>query len=228
MSYLISSDEIKFNWEGIAIQILGRDILISLAIVSIILLINAKRKNERGISLYNIGIILFSLSMVIIFSLTGISPMSGFHFDIRIDEISLIPFEGMIEMLQGGITTHSVINIVGNIVMFMPIGFLIPLLWDKLNSFKNVVLFGFATSLLIELTQLFLIRGTDIDDLILNTVGAVLGYLVFIIFKNIFSGFTKEVITESKAMQNKFVLLSGMLVPYVVIIVCGFYDRYIF
>lgn len=154
--------------------------------------------------------------------------MSGFHFDIRIDEISLIPFEGMIEMLQGGITTHSVINIVGNIVMFMPIGFLIPLLWDKLNSFKNVVLFGFATSLLIELTQLFLIRGTDIDDLILNTVGAVLGYLVFIIFKNIFSGFTKEVITESKAMQNKFVLLSGMLVPYVVIIVCGFYDRYIF
>lgn len=209
-------------------QILGRDILISVAIVCIILLIHAKCKNERGISLYNIGIILFSLSMVIIFSLTGVSPMSGFHFDIRIDEISLIPFEGMIEMLQGGITTHSVINIVGNIVMFMPIGFLIPLLWDKLNSFKNVVFFGFATSLLIELTQLFLIRGTDIDDLILNTVGAVLGYLVFIIFKNIFSGFTKKVITESKAMQNKFVFLSGMLVPYVVIIVCGFYDRYIF
>lgn len=209
-------------------QIVGRDIIISLAIVCIILIIHAKGKNERVISLYNIGIILFSLSMVIIFSLTGISPMSGFHFGIRIDEISFIPFEGMIEMLQGGITTHSVINIVGNIVMFMPIGFLIPLLLDKLNLFKNVVFFGFATSLLIELTQLFLIRGTDIDDLILNTLGAGLGYFLFIIFKTIFSGFTEKIIIESKSVQNKFVLLSRMLVPYIVIIVFGFYDRYIF
>lgn len=165
--------------------------------------------------------------MAIVFSLTGVSPTSGFHLDIRIDEISLIPFKGIVEMIQGGINTHSIINIIGNIVMFMPIGFLIPLVYDKLNSYKKVVLFGFVTSLIIELTQLFLARGTDVDDLILNTIGAVLGYLVFIIFEKLLGGYIEEVVVESKAMQNKFVLLSGMLVPYIVIIVCGFYDRYI-
>ena len=69
-------------------QMLGRDILISLIVIFTIVYTNIQRKNEKGISLYNIGIILLSLVMVIIFSLTGISPISGFNTDIRIDEIS--------------------------------------------------------------------------------------------------------------------------------------------
>lgn len=208
-------------------QILGRDILISMAIVGIILLIHTKLKNKRGVSLYNAGLMLFSLSMVIIFSLTGISPMSGFHLDIRINEISFIPFKGIIEMLQGGITTYSFINIIGNIIMFMPVVFLLPLICTKVDSCKKVVAIGFCTSLLIESSQLFLTRGTDIDDLILNTLGTILGYLVFLIFKNVFSEFTKRIIIVSKSMQNRFVLLLGILVPYIVIIICGFYDRFI-
>ena len=136
-------------------QILGRDIIISLFVISLILIINTKSKNKSGISLYHIGIILLALSMVIIFSLTGISPMSGFHTDIRMNEISLIPFKGIIEMLQYGITRYSIINIVGNVLMFMPIGFFISLLSDKLNTYKNIMLFGFSISLSIELTQLF-------------------------------------------------------------------------
>ena len=206
-------------------QILGRDILISMAIVSIILIIHNKYKNERGVSLYNIGIMLFSLSMVIIFSLTGISPMSGFHLDIRIDEISFIPLKGIIEMLQDGITRHSFINIIGNVIMFMPVGFLLPLIYTKVESCKKVVAIGFCISLLVEVSQLFLIRGTDVDDLILNTLGTLLGYLVFLIFKNIFTEFTGKIIILSKSMQNRLVLLSAILVPYIVIIICGFYDR---
>ncbi|MDU1540035.1 MAG: VanZ family protein [Paeniclostridium sordellii] len=207
-------------------QILGRDILISMIIVCIMLMMYTKRKNKRVISLYNTGIMLFSLSIIVIFSLTGISPMSGFHLDIRINEISFIPFKGIIEMSQNGITTYSFINIVGNIIMFMPVGFLLPLICTKVDSCKKVVIIGFCTSLLIESTQLFLTRGTDIDDLILNTSGAVLGYLVFLIFKKAFSGFTEKFIISSKSMQNRFVLLSATLVPYFVIIICGFYDRF--
>lgn len=207
-------------------QILGRDILISMIIVCIMLMMYTKRKNKRVISLYNTGIILFSLSIIVIFSLTGISPMSGFHLDIRINEISFIPFKGIIEMSQNGITIYSFINIVGNIIMFMPVGFLLPLICTKVDSCKKVVIIGFCTSLLIESTQLFLTRGTDIDDLILNTSGAVLGYLVFPIFKKAFSGFTEKFIISSKSMQNRFVLLSATLVPYFVIIICGFHDRF--
>lgn len=208
-------------------QILGRDILISLIVISIIIFINVKCKNERGTCLYNIGIIIFSITMVIIFSLTGISPMSGFHIDIKIEEISFIPFITIIEMLQGGITLHTIINIIGNIVMFMPVGFFSPLLCTKLNSLKKVILFGFGISFIIEFTQLFLIRATDIDDLILNTSGAMLGYLVLLAFKKFTPDVDKKINIELKFMKKEHILFICILVPYIVIIIGGFYDRYI-
>lgn len=210
----------------IVVQILGRDILISLIAITITLAINTKCKNQRVISLYNIGIILFSISIVIIFSLTGISPISGFNVDIRINEIVFIPFVGIVEMFQGGLTAHTIINVLGNIIMFLPLGFLLPLLWRNLECFKKTVMFGFGISLLIEFTQLFLTRATDIDDLILNTLGTMLGYLTFIIFKKIFPRFNGKLFIESIGMQNKFILWICILVPYVIIVIGGFYDRY--
>lgn len=208
-------------------QILGRDILISLIVISIIIFINVKCKNERGTYLYNICIIIFSMTMVIIFSLTGISPMSGFHIDIKIEEISFIPFMTIIEMLQGGITLHTIINIIGNIVMFMPVGFFSPLLWTKLNSLKKVVLFGFGISFIIEFTQLFLIRATDINDLILNTSGTMLGYLVLLAFKKLIPEVDNKINIDLKFMKKEQILFICILVPYIVIIIGGFYDRYI-
>ncbi len=208
-------------------QILGRDILISLIVIFTIVYTNIQRKNEKGISLYNAGIILLSVVMVIIFSLTGVSPISGFNIEIRIDEISFIPFRGIIEMLQGGLTLHTFVNILGNIIMFMPMGFLLPLLFSNLYSLKKTVAVGFGASLLIEFTQLFLIRATDIDDLILNTLGTMLGYLVFLTFKKLLSRLTEKFYIESRCMENKLIICSCILVPYMVIIMAGFYDRYI-
>ncbi|MGL5315523.1 MAG: VanZ family protein [Peptostreptococcaceae bacterium] len=209
-------------------QILGRDILISLIMITILVVIDTNRMNEKIISLYNLGIILFSMTVVIIFSLTGISPISGFNADIRIAEVAFIPFSGIGEMVQSGLTLHSFINIFGNILMFVPIGFLLPLLWDKFQDFKKTVLLGFGISLLIEFTQLFLVRATDIDDLILNTSGAILGYLVFISFKRLFPHFIEKHFVGLKITEDKLVLWICVLVPYVVIIIGGFYDRSIF
>lgn len=208
-------------------QILGRDILITLIVISIIVYINSQRKNKERTSLYNAGIILLSVVMVIIFSLTGLSPISGFNIKIRIDEISFIPFRGIIEMLKGGLTLHTIINILGNIIMFMPMGFLLPLLFSNLDSLKKTVAIGFGTSLLIEFTQLFLLRSTDIDDLILNTLGTMLGYLVFLAFKKLLPRLTEKFSIESIDKENKLMLWSCILVPYMVTIMAGFYDRYI-
>ena len=61
--------------------------------------------------------------------------------------------------------------------MFIPFGIFIPLLWDISN--KKVIIYGFLSSLFIEISQLFLTRGTDIDDLILNTCGVLLGLLLY-------------------------------------------------
>ncbi len=82
--------------------------------------------------------------MTAIFSLTGVSPISGFHTDIRINEISYIPVVSTLEMVKDVFNTASVeniprnqamlflgANILGNILMFGPLGLLLPLLWKS-------------------------------------------------------------------------------------------------
>ena len=65
-----------------------------------------------------------------------------------------------------------------NAVLFLPFGFLLPVLWRKCRSWKSTVAAGFLTSLGIEILQLFCYRATDVDDLIMNTLGAFLGYII--------------------------------------------------
>ena len=77
-----------------------------------------------------------------------------------------------------GIWSFLVINFLGNIVMFMPNGFLTALLMARPRWWKSV-LATLGLSLLIETCQLFVNRGTDVDDLILNTLGGLCGYWVF-------------------------------------------------
>lgn len=72
----------------------------------------------------------------------------------------------------------------GNIGMFLPIGFFLPLLWRKLSWWK-VTLIGFFTSLSIESIQFFINRGTDLDDLILNTLGALGGYWIYAMIRTL-------------------------------------------
>ena len=67
-----------------------------------------------------------------------------------------------------------------NIFLFMPFGFLVATLYEKGNSFLRVLLIGFSFSLLIEVSQLFTYyRITDVTDLITNTLGTALGFIVF-------------------------------------------------
>ena len=93
--------------------------------------------------------------------------MSGGAF--RQEEINLIPFSLGIDPVGYGL----------NVVLFLPFGFLLPFLWKETDSLRKTAAGGFMLSLLIELSQLLNNRSTDVDDLILNTAGAVLGYGAF-------------------------------------------------
>lgn len=98
--------------------------------------------------------------------------------------INLIPFvifSDCAEAFRIGDTSYFLINFVGNIVMFLPIGFFLPLLWWV--SVPHAVLTGFCVSLFVELCQLLQPRGTDIDDLWLNTLGAAIGALLFLLLQ---------------------------------------------
>lgn len=100
------------------------------------------------------------------------------------DGINLIPFhiieETYIVVSRTGDPTYFIINFLGNIILFMPIGFMLPLLWKIKGGM--VLLAGAACSLFIELCQLFLPRSTDIDDLLLNTLGTLLGWGLYSLF----------------------------------------------
>ena len=73
--------------------------------------------------------------------------------------------------------THAFINLAGNVIMFIPLGFFLPKLWQKQRKLWRMLLTTALIILLVELTQLFTLVGScDTDDLILNVLGAAIGY----------------------------------------------------
>ena len=65
-----------------------------------------------------------------------------------------------------------------NVLMFVPLGIFLPLLWKPFRKLWRALLFGFGTSLMIELLQIFTYRSTDINDLMTNTFGTLVGWCI--------------------------------------------------
>lgn len=75
-------------------------------------------------------------------------------------------------------------NIIGNMVMFIPFGLAIPVIL-KTDKIRSVLFLSFTTSLTIEITQLLIGRVFDIDDILLNILGGILGLLIYKIINRI-------------------------------------------
>lgn len=72
------------------------------------------------------------------------------------------------------------INIVGNVVAFLPFGFFLPIISRRSKKWYNTVMLGFGFSLALETMQLiFMVGSFDVDDMILNTMGAALGFVLY-------------------------------------------------
>ncbi len=94
--------------------------------------------------------------------------------------VSIVPFASIIDMIfDNTISLARLIqNIGGNIVLFIPLGIFIPLIFNKSN--KAVILSGFAISLCFEVFQfIFTIGNSDVDDIILNVLGTIIGFFIF-------------------------------------------------
>lgn len=97
--------------------------------------------------------------------------------------VNLIPF---VHILQFDSLHDLKLNIIGNVTMFIPTGIVLPVLYQKLNSFLKVTAAGALLSLCIELLQLpFSVRASDIDDLLLNTFGCMAGYAIYACIRRI-------------------------------------------
>lgn len=83
-------------------------------------------------------------------------------------EINWIPFQD--------ISSANIVGMVLNVLMFVPFGAFLPIYFAKFRKVSATSLAGLLMSFTIELLQLFTFRVTDIDDLIMNTLGTLLGY----------------------------------------------------
>lgn len=98
-------------------------------------------------------------------------------------QLNLVPFRTLrlfAGLLDSGVRSHirmAVINLGGNVIMFIPLGFLLPRVFPKLASLPKVLLTTAALITAVEILQLFTLVGScDIDDLILNLLGSAIGY----------------------------------------------------
>ncbi len=110
-------------------------------------------------------------------------------------EINLIPFWESWALFRyyaaHGMWQAILINFLGNIVMFVPVGLFASLLMDKPRWWKST-LCALGLSLFIEIFQLFVSRGTDVDDVILNTLGGLLGHGLFVWLRRLNPEFVKH------------------------------------
>ncbi|MBM7652507.1 VanZ family protein [Neobacillus cucumis] len=119
--------------------------------------------------------ILFIFSLIFIFRLTML-PNASLGIGMNKGELNFIPLIN----LGNPLSPDFIVNVGGNIVLFIPFGLFLPLKFPKLRRTLTVTLMGLSLSILIECIQLSMPnRCTDINDVILNTSGAYIGYRIF-------------------------------------------------
>lgn len=81
---------------------------------------------------------------------------------------------------------EALLNLIGNTAMFVPLGIVWPAVFKKLNTHWKVIAAGVGVSLTIEILQLpFFGRATDVDDLILNSAGFLMGYGIYLLVRKL-------------------------------------------
>lgn len=168
-----------------------------------------ENKNNKGrYILYTIFIIyLIVLFKIVLFKYEPLANIIKGDIRMTFRSANLMPFKTILDFLNIGVKNNSLLwafsNIFGNICIFMPLGYLLALFSKKFRSLKNVTIAALALSMFFEVSQYFGYLGSlDIDDLILNTLGGISGYLVYIGIK--------KLISDEKKLNQVTIVLSAI------------------
>ncbi|RRN71374.1 VanZ family protein [Peribacillus simplex] len=162
------------------------------------ILIGFKLKKQKQVYwLREVITFLFVLYILMVVSVTLFPLALWINFNMQNIKfgLNLAPFVGIInDIKQIGIAYDGdtvfmisliIRNVGGNILLLMPLSVLSPIIWNKFKDFKNIVLFGLVISISIESIQFIeliaggLGRTVDIDDVICNVLGVILGYFIY-------------------------------------------------
>ena len=179
---------------NVKVTIGGFVIPIFIIIITMIVEIKKSKDTQEKSEIRNFWLkalfIIYCLLLITILFLNNEYRMGGFqnintfskeHFETS----NLIPFATIIEYVIGVIsndinTSIVIINFATNLLLFAPMGFFIPVLFQsKIKNIKQFVIMIIILTLIVEILQFITYRGsTDIDDIILNTIGAVIMYMI--------------------------------------------------
>lgn len=150
--------------------------------------IRRKKANIKFWTYKEIGLILLKLYIVALISVT----LFPFHTLMELKpSANIVPvFSTIKDMTNVRADMHSfmikfwIINIVGNLILLLPLATIVPLISKKYRNIKSIVLLCFSVSIIIEFLQYISMyfgnrRSVDIDDVILNTLGALIGFAIF-------------------------------------------------
>lgn len=167
-------------------------------------------KKDKSVDKYKVTIatlLLFYYFTITLTNLFGTPSISSIGRVLDLGEsfgsnFNFIPF-------KYGITMSFILNI----MVFIPIGFLVPFISSSFKDMKKTVLFGFLLSLTIEISQIFTLhRAVDIDDLIANTSGMLIGYCCLCLFKRAFfkrrNGFDDRLVDYKKYLPISAFIVS--------------------
>jgi len=193
-----------------------------------------KSKIEKNNKAMKINLwIFFALYLVLLITLTLFDPMwgrngfnlfnwSGEYIDVYLENsVNLIPFKTIIgyakDLFVSLLDTSTIfLNLFGNLVCLMPMALFIPMLFKRVDNTKKFLISILAITLTIELLQLITFSGScDIDDIILNTLGAFIAYMILSVkdIKNL----VRNILLLEKNEINKKKLI-WIIVPIIVVI----------
>lgn len=176
-------------------------ILVSMVLITIInIILNKKSSGKIKWQHYLFGYFLILYLVISLKDIVGFPTLSDLERKVMLGVpifdlvLNFIP-------LSSGIEISTILNI----IFFMPFGFLLPTLWNKFRKFIPTVFAGFIFSLIIEVGQLFTIRATDVDDLIMNTLGTILGFILFKILSIIFKKLSNKTMVEEYNKKDSII-----------------------
>lgn len=177
----------------------GRSMLLWFAVTFLLLFLFRKKRHLEKQNLYTLFLIAYLVAVCsqtlfpsIDFGINSATHMP--YLDIRFRSrsmagLNLIPFKTILaqaagnipELAEGERLPMGLLNLVGNLCMLLPVGFLLPMALERCRCFGFTLAFAAALSCVMEILQHFVGRTTDIDDFLLQTLGAALGYGIWLL-----------------------------------------------
>lgn len=177
-------------------KLCGAIVSLPLVIIYIFLFDRERAKRKWG------WMVLLTLYLNAMYIVVGVPGVQYICWD---PTLNLIPFQDF--------SARNIEGMILNAIMFAPLGFLLPAYFERYRYWGRTLAAGFLTSLTAELIQLFTLRATDVDDLIMNTLGTVIGFLLAkLVFRR------RTAVYRGKKDWLELVIVNGIVLLVIVFI----------